>query len=294
MDLHAYRRILDGDNVAYPLPDQALWRLSGPDSLRYLNGQVTADITKLATGHGTYAAVCTAKGRMDGELFIARHGEDFFLDAVPVLHESLGLRLEKYLIADDASFEDIADHWSLTHVFGRISPAVPSQGFVIARDRFGVPGFDVWSPQSKTILPAEINSDVVETIRLEQGVPIWDAELTPTTLPPEAGPRMLAALTYTKGCYVGQETISRLKSVGHVNRTLVFFQGASADFPPPATKLTTENREVGVITSSGFSPRRKCGIALGYIQRGLAEIGREVQAEGLKLKVAAPLPPSAS
>ena len=290
MDLEIYQRIMRGENLAYPLPEQALWRLSGPDALRYLNGQVTADITKLASEQGAYAAVCNAKGRMEGELFIARHGDDFFLDAAPVLHESLGLRLEKYMIADDAALEDIRDSYDLSHVFGRVPPPVPQDGFVIARDRFGLPGFDVWASTSGTGPIAGLTAEVAETIRLEQGVPVWDAELTPTTLPPEAGPRMLAALTYTKGCYVGQETISRLKSVGHVNRTLVFFELESSDFPSPAAKLIAGDREVGVVTSSGFSPRLQKGIALGYIQRALAEIGQKVQAENLILQIRSPLP----
>jgi folate-binding protein YgfZ len=289
MDQQIYERILGGESLAYHLPQPALWKLSGPDALRYLNGQVTADVTKLAAEQGAYAAVCSAKGRMEGELFIARHGEDFYLDAVAILHESLGLRLEKYLIADDASFEDLSDSWSLVHFFGRTLPAAPTDGFVVGRDRFGLPGFDVWSPVPATNLSAEVSKDIVETIRLEQGVPVWDAELTPTTLPPEAGPRMLAALTYTKGCYVGQETISRLKSVGHVNRTLVFLQGSTPEFPAPTTVLTHEDRQVGVITSSGFSPRRKCGIALGYVQLQQAETGGKVLAGPLQLEIAEPL-----
>ena len=73
-------------------------------------------------------------------------------------------------------------------------------------------------------------ADVLETLRVEHGIPRWGAELTANTLPPEAGPHMLAAISYTKGCYVGQETIARLKSVGHVNRTLVFLHSGVGGF----------------------------------------------------------------
>ena len=293
MNLDAYRRIMAGEALTYVLASQALWRLSGPDSTRYLNGQVTNDIARLAENQGCYASICSAKGRMEGDLFIARHAEAWYLDAAPVLHENLGLRLEKYLIADDAAFEDIGETWSLSHVFGSDAPAAPEGGFVIPRSRYGVPGHDIWNPTpAAAIVGATVEKDVVEAIRLEHGIPEWDAELTPTTLPPEGGPHMLAAISYTKGCYVGQEVIARLKSVGHVNRTLVFFRSRSESFPAPATKLHQGEREVGSITSAGFSPALKCGVALGYVQRTVAAEGTVLTAGDLELTIGAPLSPS--
>jgi folate-binding protein YgfZ len=292
MNLDFYRRILANETLTFALSSRSLWRLNGPDALRYLNGQVTNDVTHLADGEGSYAAVCTAKGRMEGDLCIARHEAAFYLDAAPVLHESLGLRLEKYLVADDAVFEDIGDIWHLSHVFGPAQPPLPDDGFIIPRARYGIPGHDLWVPGSEPAVIGDlVEADVVETLRLEHGIPAWDAELTPTTLPPEAGPRMLAAISYTKGCYVGQETIARLKSVGHVNRTLVFLRSESAAFPTPSAKLMQGDREVGLVSSGGFSPRLERGIALGYVQRSLAEEGVQLKAGELKLTVASPLEP---
>jgi folate-binding protein YgfZ len=290
MNLDAYHHLLEGKTGAIVLSPRAIWRLTGPDATRYLNGQVTNDVTHLADGQGCRAAVCTAKGRMEGDVFIARHGDAFFIEAVPSLRESLGTRLEKYLIADDAAFEDLSEIWTLTHVFGEKAPSVSEGGFAIPHARYGIPGFDLWTPghQSATV-ELEIEPDVVETIRLEQAIPVWDAELTPNTLPPEAGPHLLEAISYTKGCYVGQETIARLKSVGHVNRTLVFLRSASADFPKPGAKLRHETREVGGVTSAGFSPRLKAGIALAYLQRTLATEGATLFADELPMTVSSSL-----
>ena len=256
MNFDTYNRLLAGESLTAVLSPRALWRLTGPDAARYLNGQVTNDVTRLADGNAGYAAVCTAKGRMDGDVSITLHAGDFYLDADTALRESLGARLEKYLIADDAAFEDLSETWSLCHVFGTTPPPTPDSGFAINYARFGLPGHDVWTENPEPVVTgAIVEPDVLETLQLEHGIPRWGAELNANTLPPEAGPHMLAAISYTKGCYVGQETIARLKSVGHVNRTLVFLKSDSAAFPAPETKLKQGEKEVGAVTSGGFSPR---------------------------------------
>jgi folate-binding protein YgfZ len=112
--------------------------------------------------------------------------------------------------------------------------------------------------------------------------------LTTSTLPPEAGPVMLAAISYTKGCYVGQETIARLKSVGHVNRMLVLLQSDSDGSPPAGAKLRHGEKAIGAVTSSGYSPRGGKGIALGYVPYQLAAEGAIFQADDLQLTVMTP------
>jgi folate-binding protein YgfZ len=289
MNLEHYQRILAGGSLTRVLSGQALWQLTGPDRVRYLNGQVTCDIAALPNGEGCLAAVCTAKGRMEGAVYIAAHGNELYLDADPALHESLGARLGKYLIADDAVLEDASDLWCLSHVFGGTPPPQPDTGFVVRHARYGVPGHDVWIPGCGAVVAGDsVDADVVETLRLEHGIPVWGAELTAQTLPPEAGPVMLAAISYTKGCYVGQETIARLKSVGHVNRTLVFLRSDSPAFPAPGTKLIHGGKEVGSITSAGFSPQLQAGIALGYVPLAAATEGASLHAGDFVLTVAAP------
>jgi len=290
MNVEFYNRVVSGEPMAHVLTGQSLWRLTGPDRERYLNGQVTQDVAAVAEGEARFAAVCTAKGRMEGALWIAAHGDAYFLDADPGLRESLGARLEKYLIADDAAFEDVSDSWSLCHVFGEAPPVAPETGFIIRHARYGVAGHDVWiSGGGAAVVGEGVDDDVVETLRLEYAIPRWGAELTTQTLPPEAGPVMLQAINYTKGCYVGQETIARLKSVGHVNRTLVFLRSAGAEVTPAGTKLVAGDKEIGTVTSSGFSPRLGVGIALGYVPTASAAEGTMLQAAGVPLTVARPL-----
>ncbi len=290
MNLDLYRRVLAGEALTIVLNPRALWCLTGSDHERYLNGQVTCDLTKLTEDHAFYGAICTAKGRMEGDLHIGSHGSEYYLDADIALRESLGARLEKFLISDDATFEDVSDSWHLSHVFSATKPAVPETSFVVENPRFGLPGYDVWLASTGAVIVGDsLPSDIVETIRLEHAIPLWGRELTTNTLPPEAGPHMLNAISYSKGCYVGQETIARLKSIGHVNRSLVLLQSDSAGFPPLETKLHYGDKESGSVTSSGFSPRLEKGIALAYVPYQLAVDGTIFSTEGFKLTVTAPL-----
>jgi folate-binding protein YgfZ len=284
MNRELHHRIMAGETATHVLAGQALWRLSGPDRERYLNGQVTADVAAIPPEEARFAAVCTAKGRMEGAVWIAAHGDAFFLDADPALGESLGPRLEKYLIADDAVLEPISTEWTLSHVFGAAAPTVEN-GFVVKHRRFGPAGHDVWTVGTgATIIGPSVEADVVDVIRMEHAIPRWGAELTAQTLP-EAGPVMLEAISYTKGCYVGQETIARLKSIGHVNRTLVLLRSDGAEIAPAGTKLTSGGKELGTVTSSGFSPKFGVGIALAYVPPALAAEGSVVAAAGLTLTV---------
>lgn len=105
-----------------PLPDRALWKVTGEDRVRYLNGQVTNDLSLLTPGRSLYGAVLTGKGRMEGEGFFAATEDAVWIDAPLPVRESLRARLEKFLIADDAMIEDVTDSYRLSHWFGEEAP----------------------------------------------------------------------------------------------------------------------------------------------------------------------------
>ena len=305
------------------LSDRTKLRLTGADRVRYLNGQVTANVTRLKPGESVPACVTTAKGKLCAEVFITATSDALIIDAEPDLRETLHGRLERYIISDDAALEDVTDSLALLH---RLPGAGEAAGAAVAGSetgkgavatamakRFGIAGRDVFVPVSELSAWYEklsagwddeargpIAPEVLEVLRIESGVPRWGAELDEDTLPPEAGLDR-THVDYHKGCYIGQEVISRLKSVGHVNRRLVglevaegteategtaaatavgtqLFEAAAA---APVEESVAPNNDSGAHVG-GFIPAKPLGritsvarslalgrtIALGYVRRG--------------------------
>ena len=275
--------------------------LTGADRVRYLNGQVTSNVQKLAAGHTQPACVTTAKGKLCAEVLITATADALFIDADPALHDTLPARIERYIIADDVTLDDVTDARALLHFIGP-PPAIEGAWSVPSR-RFGRDGWDVRLPSAtfatmKAALFSQhqlLDPTLLETLRIEAGIPRWGRDIGEDTLPPEAGLDR-THIDYHKGCYIGQEVISRLKSVGHVNRQLTGF--VSEDRAPlvvgAAIFTPGEARSVGVITSAAFSFALDKPVALGYLRRGSPTGGllaRPADATGVETRLAVhPLP----
>jgi tRNA-modifying protein YgfZ len=288
------------DSIFLDLSGRAKFRITGTDRLRFLNGQITNDLRKASKDAAIEACVLNAKGRMNGHLFISESGESFLLDAAPELRETLKARLERYVIADDVQIDDITEHFSLFHVMSDRSPS-PDYGRTVSVHRFAAPGWDIWCEPARhdTVskgLSSEfvfLNSEATEVMRIEQGIPRWDRELTEEIIPIEANLEQ-RTIDYQKGCYIGQEVISRMKMSGQTNKRLCGL--VSLDDAPlkPGTKLAVPSvpgKEVGWVTSSAHSKRFEKYIALGYVKRGFNSAGtRLTAAEGSASKSAAEIP----
>lgn len=258
-------------------------RLTGADRVRYLNGQVTANVQQLAAGQALPACVTTAKGKLCGEVMLHATADALLLDADAVLRDSLPPRLERYIISDDAALEDVTDQLHLLHIFGEVAPASDLAAAALSVDRarrFGRVGWDVWLAPAAfaDVWPqlaqrvAVLTPELLESLYLEAGIPRWGRELDETTLPPEAGLDR-THIDFHKGCYIGQEVISRLKSVGHVNRELTGFVALDAAPLVPGAALfppDSDERSVGTLTSAAWSFALEKPIALGYLRRGAA------------------------
>ncbi len=275
-----------------PLPPRALWRVTGADRVRYLNGQTTQDVSRIAPGAAAYGAVLTGKGKIVGDLFLAVAAADgaLHLDAALSLRDSLRDRLEQFLIADDAAIEDVTGAFALAHVTGDAAPVPPEGGLVFRNARFGVPGFDVWLPQPAASTPAAgpIDDALLARLEIEHGIARWGVEIDAETLPQEiALEEGNRGLSYEKGCYVGQETVARIRSLGHVNRRLVRLEQTAgpADLVP-APLLTSDGEEAGRLTRLAPFPDGTTR-ALGFLKRKFLETPPELRAGERRFRVLA-------
>ena len=242
--------------------------LRGPDAARFLNGQITQDVSNMDS-KSLPACVTDAKGRLQHFTHVCRGPEEneLWLVAPSDQAESLFQRLDRYLIADDVAMDDLTGQWEFIHA--EACEADTGADAVFTRERQGVFGMgrDLWMKKGSHPALNPISPDEREHLRICMGLPAWDKELVEGMLPPEAG-LDATAISYHKGCYIGQEVISRIKSVGRVNRRLALFS-LNGKSQADETLLSGDN-EAGTLTSvspmtddSGSFP------AMGYVKRKL-------------------------
>jgi folate-binding protein YgfZ len=291
--------------------------LVGADRARYLHGQVTNDVKKLRAGEGCYSALTTNKGKMECDLNIFCLPDELLLDFEPGLAEKISARLEKFIVADDVQIVDAAPHYGLLSVQGPKADAVvraiglfteiPAQPFASLKiseamlgeiylannprlDLSGTAGFDLFIPTAslgavadkliaaaKSIGGGAVGWTAWETVRIEAGIPRFGADMDETNIPLECGIEG-RAIVYNKGCYIGQEVINRIHSVGHVNRELRGLRLADdlLTLPTRGDRLFHAGKEVGLVTSAVKSPKLNANIALGYVRREANQIGNEL------------------
>jgi len=274
-----------GQVICFDLSGRAKFRISGADRLRFLNGQITNDLCKASETSAIEACILSAKGKTDAHIFVSVSGESFLVDAAADLREKLKGRLERYVIADDVQIDDVTDQFSLFHVLSQQSPA-PKSGRIVSVRRFAEPGWDIWVDaaqhdhllQELSLQSRLSDSGTAETMRIELGIPRWGRELTEQIIPIEANLEQ-RTIDYQKGCYIGQEVISRMKMSGQTNKRLCGL--ISVDNIPlqPGMKLVPDSapeKEIGWITSATRSERQE--IALGYVKRGFNGDGTKLSA----------------
>lgn len=288
--------------------------VTGKDRQRFLHGQVTNSILDLDPGEGCYAALVTAKGRMVSDANIYCLAEEYLLDAEPGYARVLSDRLNQYIIADAVEVVDVGASYGLLSVQGPLAAetiaaaglgiGVPGQLLAFTQVRHPAHGemLCVNHPRGATLgfdlfVPAEAVGrvlealggaaaglggrlcgwDALERVRIEAGVPRFGADMDATTLPPEAGLDQ-RAISYRKGCYIGQEVIARIRTYGHVARALRGLRlSGDAALPEKGDRLFHGDQEVGTITSATVSPTLGSTLALGYVRREHNAIGTALE-----------------
>ena len=280
------------------LSARAKLRVTGADRFRFLNGQITNDLRKPNETVAIEACVLNAKGKLNAHVFVTALGQRFVIDAEPELRETLRTRLERYVIADDVQIEDVTEEFSLFHVLTGEPPA-PGSGRIVSARRFSSTGWDVWSDSARhdpvqhelALACRFIDSAAADVMRIEQGLPRWGAELTDEIIPIEANLEE-RTIDYQKGCYIGQEVISRIKMSGQTNKRLCGLISLNNTPLRPGMNLgapSAPGKEAGWITSATGSQRLEKEIALGYVKRGFNDPATKLEAFSLDPAAAIPV-----
>lgn len=294
------------------LEDRGLLEVSGSDRERWLQGQISNDVRRASVGPGScYAFLLSPIGRIVADLRVIGRPDAFWLEldrgALPAARE----RLEKYLIADDVELRDRSDSWFALGLEGPAAPAVlealagarlelepeavttldvAGVGMVVAA--FGESGEDayrLWVPRDArekleaALLRAgepvglvEGDEAVREILRVEAGTPRFGFELDEQVLPAETG-WLERAVSFTKGCFTGQEVVARMQSRARFKHRLVGLVFEEGDPPERGTRLEVEGKAAGEVTSAVRS-KAVGTIALAYLRRPHDEAGTTVRA----------------
>lgn len=245
----------------------------GPDAVRFLNGQITQDVRRvLGTESALPSCVTDAKGRLQFRVTITESATAvLWILAPPGTAAELEARLTRYLIADDVETADLSGTHALVHLTALPATGPPPGVLVRASARFGRPGVDLLIPVDQEFpTDAEatpLSGGALETFRIAARVPAWGAELVEGMLPPEAGLDE-TDISYHKGCYIGQEVISRIKSAGKVNRRLTAFLLDEKSPAAAGDGLVSGDAEAGSLTSVAPLACDGRRAALGYVKRG--------------------------
>jgi len=301
-----FRALLNGAGV-FDMSWQAKLLISGKDRVRWANGMVTNNIRDLAPGRGVYSFILTPQGRNQGDLVVYNRGEYLLATTDRAQVDAIAALLKRYIIMDQVEIEDISDKLASVGIGGPqavemwssigidVSSLDPGQVFDTVWNDIGISvarnthpqwdGYETWlAPENidklwDTLTSAgaqPVGSDALEMYRITCGVPRYGVDLRERDLPQETGQQH--ALNFSKGCYIGQEIVERIRSRGNVHRTFIGLE-VEGEPPQPGTAVRAEDKDVGEITSAARVPfpEGERTLALGYLRREVANPGTTVQ-----------------
>jgi len=269
-----------------PAEERAVVRVHGADALDYLHRMSTQDLLPLVPGRTALTTFLDAKGHLLGDAQVLVREGDVVLEMDPGAAPGAMAQLERLVIADDVAFEDLSPGVRVVPVLRPHESTPRPEGVfaVLESRRRGVPALDfvVEAGRTADVRRALLDSGAVdvsaaelEVLRILGGRPRWGVDVDGARLPMEAG-LTREAISFTKGCYVGQEVVVRATSRGRLQKGLVVL-----DLPAgagPGAKLAAAGQEVGWVTSAADSPDGRVG--LGYLRRAHWRVGERLDAAG--------------
>jgi glycine cleavage system T protein len=291
---------------------------TGADAASFLHNLCTNEVKNLPTGRGCEAFLTTGQAKIVAFVLIYRSAAEheanrFHLDAGPGMGEKVVKHLDRYLISEQVELLDRTHNFTQIHIAGPRAREILEHGLgnvlpdlvelqhmtqpfagsnvqLRRHEPLGVLGYDLLceKPQAAALWQALTASgarpaglEAYNVLRIEAGTPVYGLDIDESNLPQEVG-RVERTISFTKGCYIGQETVARIRTYGHVNRSLTGLKLAGEEALSTGAKLFRADKEVGQIASAALSPRLRQTIALAYVRRGSHEPGTilEVEAEG--------------
>jgi folate-binding protein YgfZ len=303
---------------------RALFSLAGPDRHRYLNALLSSNLRDLKTGQGTVGLLLTPQGHILAEIETFANADRILASSHAMVRERTFSTLDKFIIMDDVTLEDLTSSTGTLDLLGPRSAEViselanidisampemshveanlgsipcrivrrtcvghPSATLVAAREHLS-PLWQDLVHRVRAIGGAPAGLEAVNSIRLESGTAWFGQDYDDKNIPHEAGLE-LSHISYEKGCYTGQEIVERVRSRGHANRRLTGLQFHNAKAPAAGTKLLVPGdpggKEAGYVTSSGFSPLLGRPIGLGYVRREHSAVGTRLDASDAAAEV---------
>jgi len=283
------------------LTGRAHLRVTGEDRVRWLHAMVSNHVEQLRPGEGCYAFLLNAQGRILADAYVLSLPDCLFMDLEPEVRAAVLAHLDKHIIADDVTLEDLTGQTAVLGLegpeagrvlasLGAPQPEKPAahaawnQCRVARLSATGAPGFRLFAPreqrdhlvrrleQAGAVAAA---AEEARLARLENGRPRYGEDITDKHLPQET--QLLEALHFAKGCYLGQEIVERIRARGMVHRFLVPLRIRAAAPPPPGSRILAGERDAGEITSAVFSPALGEVAALGYVR--LPDLGGRQELE---------------
>jgi folate-binding protein YgfZ len=306
---------------------RAYLRFTGPDRGRYLNAILTNNVKDLAPGNGVVSLFLNPQGRIQAEIETYATSDSLFCVTHAMIRETLVPALDKFIIMDDVTLTDETEKYGTLALEGpraaNVTRSIASLDLaelqdlefrevlvrgiscrMTKRSPAGVPGAEFLVPREnlsrlwETLEEAVASTggrpmgyQALSALRLEQGVPWFGYDFGDRQIPHEAGLEN-SHISYTKGCYTGQEIVERVRSRGHVNRVRVLLKFESSEPPVAVASLLADGKEIGYITRSAFSPILQAPIGMGYVRRESSAVGSEVRCgEGKAVVIVPPLKP---
>jgi folate-binding protein YgfZ len=291
---------------------RAYLEFTGPDRVRYLNAILTNNVKDLLPNHGVVSLFLSPQGRIQAEIETYTLAESLFCVSFAMIRQRLIADLDKYIIMDDVTLTDRTDDFGTlalegpkaaeitkkltgidlltldelefreasvgdipVRVFRRSPGEVLSAEFVVQRSRLAAL-WEVLEAAARDAGGGPVGYAALNALRLEQGIPWFSYDFSEKQIPHEAGLQD-SHISYTKGCYTGQEIVERVRSRGQVNRVRVLLQFDAKEIPAAGTPLLSEGKEFGFVTRAAFSPRRNAPIGMGYARREKSAPGSELE-----------------